>query len=98
MKKLIALLAVLPLAAACTPHTTQATEVGVRFNKITQSSETSDPGATYFFMPIVNDWATYDTSTQNLVMSAKAAEGDRKQKEDLCFKTRDGHDTPTYVR
>ncbi|MBV9186526.1 MAG: prohibitin family protein, partial [Acidobacteria bacterium] len=65
MKRLIALLALLPLAAGCTPHTTQATQVGVRFNKITRSSETSDPGATYFFMPIINDWATYDTSTQN---------------------------------
>jgi len=38
MKRLIALLALLPLAAACTPHTTQATQVGVRFNKITRSS------------------------------------------------------------
>ena len=97
MKRLIALLAVLPLAAACTPHTTQATQVGVRFNKITRSSETSDPGATYFFMPIVNDWATYDTSTQNLVMSAKAAEGDRKEKDDLRFKTRDGNDIETDI-
>src|SRR3954454_19456786 len=97
MKKLIALLALLPALAACTPHTTQATQVGVRFNKITRSSETSDPGATYFFMPIINDWATYDTSTQNLVMSARAAEGDRKQKDDLRFKTRDGNDIETDV-
>src|SRR5258708_23402663 len=95
--RLIALLATLPLFAACTPHTTQATEVGVRFNKITQSTETSDPGATYFFAPIINDWATYDTSTQNLVMSAKATEGDRKEKDDLRFKTRDGNDIETAV-
>ncbi|MGH9421255.1 MAG: SPFH domain-containing protein, partial [Thermoanaerobaculia bacterium] len=97
MRKLIVLLASLPLLAACTPHTTQATEVGVRFNKITRSSETSDPGATYFFAPIINDWATYDTSTQNLVMSAKAVEGDRKEKDDLRFKTRDGNDIETDV-
>jgi regulator of protease activity HflC (stomatin/prohibitin superfamily) len=97
MKRLLALLVLLPLAAACTPHTTQATQVGVRFNKITRSSEMSDPGATYFFMPIINDWATYDTSTQNLVMSAKAVEGDRKEKDDLRFKTRDGNDIETDV-
>ena len=29
MKRLIALLPTLPLLAACTPHTTQATQVGV---------------------------------------------------------------------
>src|SRR5437762_10410619 len=97
MKRLIALLATLPLLAACTPHTTQATEVGVRFNKITRSTETSDPGATYFFAPIINDWATYDTSTQNLVMTAKVVEGDRRQKDDLRFKTRDGNDIETDV-
>src|SRR2546423_5966065 len=97
MKRLIALLAVLPLLAACTPHTTQATQVGVRFNKITGSTETSDPGATYFFAPLINDWSTYDTSTQNLVMSAKATEGDRKEKDDLRFKTRDGNDIETDV-
>src|SRR6266852_1132003 len=95
--RLIVLLATLPLLAACTPHTTQATEVGVRFNKITHATEISDPGATYFFAPIINDWATYDTSTQNLVMSAKVAEGDRKEKDDLRFKTRDGNDIETDV-
>src|SRR5216684_8288981 len=97
MKRLIALLATLPLLAACTPHTTQATQVGVRFNKITQTTEISDPGATYFFAPIINDWATFDTSTQNLIMSAKVAEGDRKEKDDLRFKTRDGNDIETDV-
>src|SRR5216684_1231804 len=97
MKRLIALLATLPLLAACTPHTTQATQVGVRFNKITQTTEISDPGATYFFAPIINDWATYDTSTQNLIMTAKATEGDRKEKDDLRFKTRDGNDIETDV-
>src|SRR5258708_13207510 len=95
--RLIALLAIVPFFAACTPHTTQATEVGVRFNKITQSTEISDPGATYFFAPVINDWATYDTSTQNLVMSAKSTEGDRKEKDDLRFKTRDGNDIETDV-
>jgi regulator of protease activity HflC (stomatin/prohibitin superfamily) len=101
MKKLIRqLLVIAPLilfAFACTPHTTQATQVGVRFNKITGGTEIAEPGATYFFMPLVNDWATFDTSTQNLVMSAKPGEGDRKEKDDLRFKTRDGNDIDTDV-
>jgi regulator of protease activity HflC (stomatin/prohibitin superfamily) len=98
MKRTIALLAITLLSlASCTPHTTQATEVGIRFNKITGSTEIADPGATYFFAPIVNDWATYDTSTQSLVMSRKSEGGDRKEKDDLRFKTRDGNDIETDV-
>jgi regulator of protease activity HflC (stomatin/prohibitin superfamily) len=83
-------------AAACTPHTTAPTEVGVRFNKITRSTEVASPGATYFFTPVINDWTTYDVSTQSLVMSRGAAEG-RKEKDDLRFKTRDGNDIETDV-
>jgi len=97
MKRIALALSLLALAAGCTPHTTGATQVGVRFNKITHATETADPGATYFFAPIINDWATFDTSTQNLVMSAKAVEGDRKEKDDLRFKTRDGNDIETDV-
>ncbi len=89
--------ALLLLAFGCTPHTTAATEVGVKFNKVTRSTEISDPGATYFFMPVVNDWTTFDTSTQSLVMTAKAQEGDRHEKDDLRFKTRDGNDIETDV-
>ncbi len=98
MKALIALLLLSTLAStACTPHTTQATEVGVRFNKITRSTEISEAGATYFFTPIINDWTTFDTSTQNLIMSRKSEGGDRKEKDDLRFKTRDGNDIETDV-
>ena len=89
----IALLVVVVLAG-CTPHTTEATEVGVRFNKVTRATEVAAPGATYFFVPILNDWTTFDVSTQNLIMSAKA---DEKQKDDLRFKTRDGNDIETDV-
>ena len=35
----IALAAARCRSSACTPHTTEATEVGVRFNKITRSTE-----------------------------------------------------------
>ena len=97
MKTLIALLAAAALLTSCTPHTTGATQVGVRFNKITRSTEIAEPGATYFFAPLMNDWTTFDTSTQNLVMSAKNEEGDRKNKDDLRFKTRDGNDIETDV-
>ncbi|HEV8657514.1 MAG TPA: SPFH domain-containing protein [Thermoanaerobaculia bacterium] len=89
--------ALLIAASACTPHTTAATEVGVKFNKVTRSTEIAEPGATYFFMPIINDWTTFDTSTQSLIMSAKAESGDRREKDDLRFKTRDGNDIETDV-
>ncbi|HEX8154650.1 MAG TPA: SPFH domain-containing protein, partial [Thermoanaerobaculia bacterium] len=93
----LSLTALLPLVA-CTPYKTEATEVGVRFNKITRATEICDPGATYFFTPIINDWNTFDTSTQNLIMSAKVdADADRKEKDDLRFKTRDGNDIETDV-
>jgi regulator of protease activity HflC (stomatin/prohibitin superfamily) len=82
-------------AAACTPHNTEATEVGVRFNKITRTTEVAPPGATYFFTPIVNDWTKFDVSTQSLVMTAQVTRG--KQKDDLRFKTRDGNDIETDV-
>jgi regulator of protease activity HflC (stomatin/prohibitin superfamily) len=94
------LLAVLTTAVvcttACTPHTTEATEVGVRFNKITGSTEVAQPGATYFFAPIINDWTKYDVSTQSLIMSAKVS-SDKEAKDDLRFKTRDGNDIETDV-
>ena len=85
------------LLTACTPHTTQATEVGVRFNKFTRAMEVADPGATYFFTPFINDWTVFDVSTQSLIMSAKKVDGDRREKDDLRFKTRDGNDIETDV-
>lgn len=72
--------------------------MGVRFNKITRAMEVADPGATYFFTPIINDWTVFDVSTQSLIMSAKKGEaGDRRDKDDLRFKTRDGNDIETDV-
>ncbi len=97
MKKLIFIATTLMALSACAPHTTGATQVGVRFSKITGNTEIAAPGATYFFAPIINDWTTFDTSTQNLLMTAKATEGDRKEKDDLRFKTRDGNDIETDV-
>jgi regulator of protease activity HflC (stomatin/prohibitin superfamily) len=98
MKRTIIAIAAASLLAtvACTPHATDATEVGIRFNKITQATEVAPPGATYFFMPIVNDWTKFDVSTQSLVMSAQATSG-RGRKDDLRFKTKDGNDIETDV-
>src|SRR3954453_10906306 len=96
MKRLIFITAAILSLSSCSPHTTQATQVGVRFNKLSGSTEIAPPGATYFFAPFVNDWTTFDTSTQNLIMTAKN-EGDRKEKDDLRFKTRDGNDIETDV-
>jgi regulator of protease activity HflC (stomatin/prohibitin superfamily) len=97
MKALLLASITLLALSACTAHTTEATEVGVRFNKITSSTEVMQPGATYFFAPFVNDWTKFDVSTQSLIMSAKQASGDRTEKDDLRFKTRDGNDIETDV-
>ncbi len=101
MKKLSLPLLLLALAAGslagCTPHTTQATEVGVKFNKLTKSFELREPGATHFFMPLINDWQTFDISLRSLIMTARSEQGDRKGKDDLRFKTRDGNDIETDV-
>ncbi len=90
----------LPLAftlGGCTPHTTEATEVGVKFNKLTRVQEIMAPGANYFFMPVVNDWKKYDVSLRNLTMTAAVSSGDRQGKDDLRFKTRDGNDIDVDV-
>jgi len=100
MRKLaltIVFAALLASATACTPHTTEATEVGVKFNKITRKAEIAAPGATYFFVPFFNEWRTFDVSTQNLVMAARPDEGGDGGKDDLRFKTRDGNDIETDV-
>jgi regulator of protease activity HflC (stomatin/prohibitin superfamily) len=83
--------------AGCTPHQTAATEVGVKFNKLTNTYDLKEPGATHFFMPVLNDWQTFDTSLRNLVMTATSTSGDRQGKDDLRFKTRDGNDIETDV-
>jgi len=97
MKRTLFVLASIALFTSCMPHHTGATQVGVRFNKVTGSVERADPGATYFFAPVVNDWKTFDVSTQNLVMTAQQNSGDRAEKDDLRFKTRDGNDIETDV-
>lgn len=86
------------LAGGCTPHTTGETEVGVRTRKIgfMESKGVEDriypPGATFFFLPFINDWNVFDTKLQNLEMTFSQTSGDRKTRDDLLFKTIDGND------
>jgi regulator of protease activity HflC (stomatin/prohibitin superfamily) len=84
--------------AGCVPHTTGSTEVGVRTHKLALFGQNGvedrvyAPGATYFFLPFVNDWNVFDTKLQNLEMTYSKTRGDRKTRDDLLFKTVDGND------
>lgn len=84
--------------AGCMPHTTGETEVGVRTIKLGVfkpkgvEDKVYAPGSTYFFLPFVNDWNTYDIKLQNLEMTFSKSGGDRKSRDDLLFKTIDGND------
>ncbi|NDY71257.1 prohibitin family protein [Desulfobacter hydrogenophilus] len=98
MKKLILLLAVMVMLAGCVPHSTDSTEVGVRTIKFSFLGKKGveekyyAPGSTYFFMPFINDWHTFDTKLQNLEMTYDANKDDRRNRDDLLFKTIDGND------
>jgi regulator of protease activity HflC (stomatin/prohibitin superfamily) len=83
---------------ACVFYTTGDTEVGVRTRKLAFFAKKGvedrvyAPGSTYFFLPYINDWNTFDTKLQNLEMTIQADKGDRKSRDDLLFKTIDGND------
>jgi len=85
-------------AAGCVPHTTGETEVGVRTCKMAfigpkgVEKRVYAPGATYFFLPFINDWNVFDTKLQNLEMTYSHVRGDRKSRDDLLLKTIDGND------
>ena len=84
--------------AGCVPHTTGETEVGVRTRKLAfigqkgVEERSYAPGATYFFLPFINDWNVFDTKLQNLEMTYSPSTGDRRTHDDLVFKTVDGND------
>jgi regulator of protease activity HflC (stomatin/prohibitin superfamily) len=94
----VTLMLALLAAAGCVPHTTGETEVGVRTRKLALFEPTGveervyAPGATYFFLPFINDWNVFDTKLQNLEMTYSQSEGDRKSRDDLVLKTIDGND------
>jgi regulator of protease activity HflC (stomatin/prohibitin superfamily) len=82
----------------CILYSTDGTEVGVRTRKLTLWGERGvelksyAPGSTYIFMPFINDWHTFDTKLQNLEMVFEKERGDRRNRDDLLFKTIDGND------
>lgn len=90
---IIALLILLPFFA----HQTKPTEVGIRIIKWSPfaprgiSPHIYQPGATYFFPPILNGWHVFDTKLQNMEMTI-SERGVRLGKDDLVFKTIDGND------
>ncbi|MGA8832321.1 MAG: SPFH domain-containing protein [Desulfomonilaceae bacterium] len=90
--------AVMLSLAGCVPHTTGETEVGVRTRKLALFGQKGvedrvyAPGATYFFLPFINDWNVFDTKLQNLEMTFSPLSGDRRTRDDLVFKTVDGND------
>lgn len=82
----------------CIMRTTGETEVGVRTVKVGLftakgvEDKVYSPGSTYFFLPFINDWHTFDTKLQNLEMTVHSNRGDRPGRDDLLFKTIDGND------
>ena len=68
-------------------HATDSAEVGVRTVKWLGKKGVEDkfyqPGAAYFFLPIINEWDTYDTRLQVIEM---------KGPTQLTLKTKDGND------
>jgi regulator of protease activity HflC (stomatin/prohibitin superfamily) len=96
----MALLAVLSsfLITGCWPHQAGPTEVGVRTIKLGIIKKKGvdqtyyPPGKTYFFLPIVNDWHTFDTKLQTMEMTFDPKRGDLRARDDLLFKTVDGND------
>ena len=97
---LIAILGCLAMFSGCVLHTTGDTEVGVRtikwgffgLAKAGVEEKVYEPGGTYFFLPLINDWDTFETRIQNMEMTIKPGKGDRKERDDLLFKTIDGND------
>jgi regulator of protease activity HflC (stomatin/prohibitin superfamily) len=68
-------------------HATDSTEVGVKtvkwLGKKGVEQQIYQPGSAYFFLPIINDWDTFDTRLQVVEMKGPAQ---------LTLKTRDGND------
>lgn len=106
MKRILSVVAALlavSLQTGCTPHTTGATEVGVRTNKLGLvwtrgvSDEIFAPGSTSFFPPLVTEWHLFDTALQNSEMTREHTSGDRLGDDSLKFKTIDGNDISVNV-
>jgi regulator of protease activity HflC (stomatin/prohibitin superfamily) len=81
------------------PYSTGSTEVGVHTVKWSLNPNSKGvqpkvymPGSTYWFVPFINDWHTFETREQKIEMSALVGVGDRSGRDDLLFKSIDGND------
>lgn len=92
--KTVALVVLSGLLGACIARSTDANEVGVKFCKIfcgSQRAELVEPGRTVFMVPFLNDWYALDISMQDFYMTREIETGDRNERDDLMFKTREGN-------
>lgn len=82
----------------CAFYSTGETEIGVRtrklafFGKKGVEEKIYEPGSTFFLLPLINDWHTFDTKLQNLEFTLHRDRGDRGGRDELLFKTIDGND------
>ncbi len=90
------LIVVMSMVSGCMVVSTDSTEVGVRTVKFGPGKgieqKVYPPGATYFFLPLINDFHTFDTKLVNMEMTFDPNRGDRRRRDDLLFKTIDGND------
>src|SRR5258706_12983561 len=74
-------------------YSTGTTEVGVRtikwslFGKSGVENKEYQPGATDFFLPVVNEWETFDARLQIVEMTATTAKVGTHGGDDISFKT-----------
>src|SRR6266700_3771644 len=79
-------------------YSTGTTEVGVRtikwslFGKSGVENKVYQPGATYFFLPVLNEWGTFDARLQIVEMTATTGKSGAHSADDIPFKTKDGND------
>src|ERR1700693_1603888 len=87
-------LVVLLLISSKSVHSTGTTEVGVRtikwslFGKSGVENKVYQPGATYFFLPVFNEWEVFDARLQVVEMTATTGKGDTHIVDDIPFKTK----------
>ena len=93
-----ALLSIILFQSGCVLHNTQSNEVGVKVTKWSLLNKKGidpniyAPASTYFFLPIINDWHTFNINLQNIHMSHNSMRGDLVGQDDIKFKTIDGND------
>jgi regulator of protease activity HflC (stomatin/prohibitin superfamily) len=89
---------VLGIISSKSIHSTGTTEVGVRtikwslFGKSGVENKVYQPGATYFFLPVFNEWETFDARLQIVEMTATPGKAGLHSVDDIPFKTKDGND------